>query len=218
MYKKALLVFLLAFFVMSCGDDEQENSESSLSREQFAFQWPKEYCGWMFRCCSSEERETGVTTEGDCVVKYKSVIVKSLQNWKDSLWDGVKASKYIKRLNSSECPKTDYLSDIMGLMKVKKNGLGEQCYMNSYCVSQNCIGTVCAKQGTAVGDPCEPLEQLWGAMPCTSSLFCSYSSQTCKSKMADGNSCAFDYECASGLCASTASKCVTTSGYSCDGK
>jgi len=215
---KAFVVPFLVIVAFGCGDEEGEgNSKDSMTREQFAGIYPKSYCGWLFRCCNTDEKGSQYSSEGDCVIDQKDEIYKTLKSWNQAYWDGEGAAKLDSLYNSISCEEIKR-THVLGLNKNQGVGLGESCTRSIDCTSQNCVGKICAKQGSKEGHPCSWLDQVWGYPVCTTEFFCDLTKDICRGKLLDGQTCTSNYECRSGICASTAKKCVTTSGYICDGK
>ena len=210
---RAVRLIIPLLIVAGCGSDGEDGG--TLTREQFASEYPKEYCAWQFRCCESKERD--FSNEADCVAAESKQIVSLLKKVEDDSFNGDAAYSLINKYKDTSCPRITFVDQLVYVTPTKTKGAGEACTSSLDCISLNCVGKICAKTGTKDGDPCNYIWDPWYP-PCAAGFFCDGTLEVCSAKYADGQNCTSSYQCKSSVCAPTAKKCVSVSGYFCDGK
>ena len=205
------IVFSVAVLLAAgCSSGDEEGG--SLTREQFASEFPSAYCAWQFRCCDSSDRH--YSNEADCVVAEGKSVVLLLKLIPVESFHGNSAYKLINKYKDLACPQINIADQAIFISAAKKNAAGEACTSSLDCDSLNCFGKICAKTGSKDGAPCNPAWDPWYP-PCGAGFFCDAASKTCKSKFSDGKTCGASHQCKSSVCAPKAKTCVTISGKRC---
>jgi hypothetical protein len=183
-------------------------SSSGLSGTDYAGQFASEFCGLIFRCCSSAERlaiNGNATDQAACEADFRSEGTKAAmltaQGQSGHSYGAANAQRCLDALKTATCTAIDdgtFAADC-GDVYVGATAAGQLCFDDSWCKA----GLVCAfdmpdsEGGTcrvagAFGESC-------GIVGCGPGLYCA-TMGTCATLKDGGATCAGNHECATGFC------------------